>query len=232
MLHRASRLESYALNALDGQMGKVSCFYFDDESGDIRYAVVDTGKKLDPTDNWFTGRQVLLPPAKIGAILVSSQLLTTTLTRKEIEESPTTMSDRPVSKQSEEGGYNFLGWPVSWYAPEEETKPWDPHLRNTNIVTGYHVQALDGEIGHVADFIIDDATWTIRYWVVATRNWWPGKKVLILPKWIQEIDWDDSIVKVSRFRSSIQGAPEFTDVLELTPEYEMALADYDLKRMV
>uniref|UniRef100_UPI003752C0E5 PRC-barrel domain-containing protein n=1 Tax=Armatimonas sp. TaxID=1872638 RepID=UPI003752C0E5 len=69
MLHRASTLESYALNAVDGQMGKVNHFYFDDESGAIRYAVVDTGKKLDPTDNWFTGRQILLPPSKIGAVL-------------------------------------------------------------------------------------------------------------------------------------------------------------------
>ncbi|WP_309686090.1 PRC-barrel domain-containing protein [Armatimonas sp.] len=229
MLYRASSLESYALNALDGQMGKVNHFYFDDESGAIRYAVVDTGKKLDPTDNWFTGRQILLPPSKIGTILANRQLVTTTLTRKEIEESPTTMSDRPVSKQSEEGNYNSLGWPVSWYAPDEETKPWDPHLRSTKVVTGYHVEALDGEIGHVEDFIIDDAaaTWTIRYWVIATRNWWPGKKVLILPTRIQEIFWDSSKVSVSLFRSQIQGAPEFTDTLALTPEYETALADYD-----
>ncbi|WP_395141763.1 PRC-barrel domain containing protein, partial [Armatimonas sp.] len=192
-------------------------------------AVVDTGKKLDPTDNWFTGRQILLPPSKIGAVLVSSQLLTTTLTRKEIEESPTTMSDRPVAKQSEEGNYNALGWPVSWYAPDEETKPWDPHLRSTKEVTGYHVQSLDGEIGHVADFIMDDVTWTIRYWVIATRNWWPGKKVLLLPQRIQEIYWDESKVNVSLFRSQIQSAPEFTDSLELTPDYETVLADYDAK---
>jgi uncharacterized protein YrrD len=227
MLHLASTLESYALNALDGQMGKVNHFYFDDESGAIRYAVVDTGKKLDPTDNWFTGRQILLPPTKIDAIFANRQLLTTTLTRKEIEESPTTMSDRPVSKQSDEGGYNVLGWPVSWYAPDEETRPRDPHLRSTREVAGYHVQALDGEIGHVEDFVIDDATWTIRYWVIATRNWWPGKKVLIAPQWVQEIYWDEAKVVVSRSRSQIQAAPEFTDILELTPEYETALAEHD-----
>jgi len=31
-------------------------------------------------------------------------------------------------------------------------------------------------MGHLDDFIIDDETWTIRYVVVDTRNWWPGKK--------------------------------------------------------
>lgn len=229
MLHLANTLKSYALNALDGQMGKVNHFYFDGESGAIRYAVVDTGKKLDPTDNWFTGRQILLPPSKIEAVSMSRQLVTTTLTRKEIEESPTALSDRPVSKQSDEGGYNVLGWPVSWYAPDEETKPWDPHLQSTRDVGGYHVQALDGEIGHVEDFVIDDATWTIRYWVLATRNWWPGKKVLILPKWVQEIYWDEAKVVVSRSRSQIQATPEFTDILELTPEYEAALTEHEVR---
>jgi uncharacterized protein YrrD len=218
MLHLASTLESYALNAADGQIGRVNHFYFDDQSGAIRYAVVDTGKKLDPTDNWFTGRQILLPTAKIGAVLATSQLLTTTLTRREIEESPTTLSDRPVAKQSEEGNYNVLGWPVSWYAPEEETKPWDPNLRSTKVVTGYHVESLDGEIGHIADFVIDDSDWTIRHWVVATRNWWPGKKVLLLPTQIQSINWDSSIVTVSLFRSQVQNAPELTDPLEQVPQ--------------
>jgi len=55
-------------------------------------------------------------------------------------------------------------------------KAWDPHLRSTDEVSGYHIQAADGEIGHVEDFVIDDETWAIRYMVVATRNWWPGKK--------------------------------------------------------
>jgi hypothetical protein len=55
-------------------------------------------------------------------------------------------------------------------------KAWDPHLRSTHQVTDYHIQAKDGEIGHVEDFIIDDETWAIRYLIVDTRNWWPGKK--------------------------------------------------------
>jgi len=44
----------------------------------------------------------------------------------------------------------------------------DPHLRSTEHVTGHHIQALDGEIGHVEDFIIDDETWAIspsRAWI-------------------------------------------------------------------
>ena len=61
----------------------------------------------------------------------------------------------------------------------------DPHLRSSRAVTGYHIQATDGDLGHVEDFIVDDHSWTIRYMVLDTTNWWPGKKVLVAPDWIE-----------------------------------------------
>lgn len=73
--------------------------------------------------------------------------------------------------------------------PQAEAERGDPHLRSTREVIGYHIQALDGEIGHVEDFIVDDANWAIRYMVVDTRNWWPGKKVLVSPQWIKAVSW-------------------------------------------
>jgi sporulation protein YlmC with PRC-barrel domain len=55
-------------------------------------------------------------------------------------------------------------------------KAWDPHLRSTHDVSGYHIQATDGEIGHVEDFIIDDETWAIRYLIIDTHELVAGKK--------------------------------------------------------
>ena len=69
----------------------------------------------------------------------------------------------------------------------QHEKAWDPHLRSTHDVSGYHIQAADGEIGHVEDFIIDDETWAIRYLVIDTKNWWYGKKVLVSPQWIERV---------------------------------------------
>ena len=223
MLYRANELESYALSAVDGQIGRINHFYFDEESWAVRYAVVDSGKRDDPTDNWFTGRQILLPPSKICSVSSGDQRITTSLTRKEIEESPGILTDRPVSKQSEEGNYNALGWPVSWYGPDHPTKPWDPHLHSTKDVAGYHVQGLDGEIGHVQDFVLEDETWTIRYLVIDTRNWWPGKRVLLSPRWTEQVCWDESKVYVALSCEQIQRAPEFTHDLQLTRSYESAL---------
>ncbi|OYV01946.1 MAG: photosystem reaction center subunit H [Burkholderiales bacterium PBB5] len=83
----------------------------------------------------------------------------------------------------------------------------DPHLRSCNAVTGYHIHATDGEIGHVSGFLVDDETWAIRYLVVDTSNWWVGHKVLIAPPWIEGVHWSDQTVSVSLSRASIQNAP-------------------------
>jgi len=70
---------------------------------------------------------------------------------------------------------------------------------------------LDGEIGHIDDFIIDDETWAIQYLVVDTRNWWPGKKVLISSKWIEEVSWDESKVFLNLTRARIKQSAEFNE---------------------
>jgi hypothetical protein len=99
------------------------------------------------------------------------------------------------------------------------------HLRSAAHVTGYHIEATDGEIGHVEDFIIDDETWEIRYIVVDTRNWLPGKKVLIAPRWIDRVSWNDSKVYVSLSREAIGNAPEYHPDT-LNREYEGKLHDH------
>ena len=92
-------------------------------------------------------------------------------------------------------------------------------------MTGYHIEATDGEVGHVEDFIIDDETWEIRYIVVDTRNWLPGKKVLIAPRWIDRVSWNDSKVYVSLSREAIKHAPEYHPDT-LNREYERKLHDH------
>ena len=74
-----------------------------------------------------------------------------------------------------------------------------PVFRSTKDVTGRTIQARDGEIGHVSDFVVDDEDWAIRYLIVDTRNWWPGKKVLISTQWIERISWEESKVFITSF---------------------------------
>jgi hypothetical protein len=90
-------------------------------------------------------------------------------------------------------------------------------------VTGYHVEAEDGEIGHVEDFVIDEETWEIRYLIVNTSNWWAGKKVLISPLWIERVSWTERKVVTDLTREAIKRSPEFTDQSLLTRDYETGL---------
>jgi len=99
----------------------------------------------------------------------------------------------------------------------------DSHLRSTEGVTGYHMEASDGEIGHVQGFVFDDEDWAIRYIEVRTRNWWPGKKVLVSPAWIQKVSWTQSKVYVGLFREAIKTAPEFSESRPITRDFEEQL---------
>ena len=98
ILIKAKTLKGYQLDSLDGEIGKVEEFYFDDHHWTIRYLVADTG-------NWLTGRQVLISPYALGAVNNIEKLITVDLTKTQIENSPSLNSDKPVSKQFETDYY-------------------------------------------------------------------------------------------------------------------------------
>ena len=213
MLNKAKTLKSYKLHSLDGEIGKVNEFYFDDHHWTIRYLIADTG-------NWLTGRQVFISPHALIAVNKEEQYITINLTKKQIEDSPSLDNDKPVSREFEEAYYGYYEWPMYW------DSQFDPHLRSTYDVSSYDIQATDGEIGHVEDFIIDDETWTIRYLIIDTRNWWPGKKVLVSPRWIERVSWDEKTVFVNLLRETIKQSPEYTEASLLTRDYETGLHQY------
>lgn len=236
MLDKVKTLHGYKLtNHDEGAIGTVKDFYFDDKHWIIRYLVADTG-------SWLTGRQVLLSPYALITVMPEERHITINLTKQQIESSPALSSDKPVSQQFEESYYGYYGWPMYWsgsaawgsypylardYEPEPERTPaekgWDPHLRSTHEVSGYHIQATDGEIGHIEDFVIDDETWAIRYLIVDTRNWLPGKKILIVPQWIDRVSWSESKVFINFDREAIKQSPTYTAASLAARDYEIRL---------
>jgi len=89
----------------------------------------------------------------------------------------------------------------------------DPHLRSCKEVTGYHIEAVDGEIGHVQGLLIDEDSWAIRYLIVNTSNWWLGHQVLVAPEWITDVSWLDRKVMIDLTRQAIQDAPPYDPAL-------------------
>jgi uncharacterized protein YrrD len=242
MLNRANALKGYTLDSIDGEIGKVKEFYFDDHFWTIRYLIADTGK-------WLVGRQVLISPHPLLAVDTKEQKIGVALTKKQIEDSPSVDSDEPVSRQIERAYYEYYGLPSYWGGPfmwgaspyflhqpivrdrdkwrqreaAQARDAWDPHLRSTHDVSGRHVHATDGEIGHVDDFIVDDQTWAIRYLIIDTKNWWPGKKVLVAPQWIESVSWSEAKVFINLSREAIKQSPEYTETSLLTRDYETQL---------
>ena len=235
MLSKAKTLEGYKLDSLDGEIGKVKEFYFDDRHWTIRYLVVETG-------TWLADRQVLISPYALVAVNNEEKNIAIDLTKKQIEESPSLDCHKPVSQQFEKTYYLHYGYPVywggpfnwgpcpypvldreQWKIPAQDKKGWDPHLRSTHGVSGHHIQTWDGKLGHVEDFIIDDETWAIRYLIIDTHNWWPGKRVLVSPQWIERVSWGERKVFVNLSRETIKQSPEYTEESLLTRDYEVGL---------
>jgi len=77
---------------------------------------------------------------------------------------------------------------------------------------------------------VEDRAWAIRYLLVATRNWWPGKKVLISPEWIKTVSWADSQVEVDLRRDEIKAAPEYDPSRPFDREYESRLIEHHNRR--
>ncbi len=239
MLNNATLLKGLTIQATDGELGTVDEFYFDDETWTIRYFVVNTG-------GWLDGRQVLISPISVTRIDWRNKRLHVALTKERVEKSPSIDTHQPVSRQHEIDysayyGYNsYWGGPYMWgpaFYPADLSRKGaahvskerarrdsaDSHLRSSEAVTGYHVEATDGEIGHVEGFIVDDELWAIRYLEVATRNWLPGKKVLVSPAWIVRVSWLDSRVYAFLSREDIKSAPEYLESGLLSRDYENRL---------
>jgi hypothetical protein len=242
MLRTMTEMRRYTIGATDGDIGSLHDLFFDDKSWTIRYLVVDTG-------TWLSGRRVLISPMSVVEPDGVSERFHVRLTRAQMESSPHVDTDKPVSRQHEIEMSRYYGYPYYWTGPyrwgmapyaapvavpprpsavEEEVMARerasaDPNLRSVRAVTGHYIVASDGEIGHVEDFLVDDRAWAIRYMIVDTRNWWPGKKVLVSPEWISSVSWADATVSVDLTRDGIRNAPEYDPSCPLDREDEARL---------
>ena len=226
MLRSTKQLYGNKLGASDGEIGHVKDFYFDDQNWAIRYVVADTG-------SWLPGRQVLISPHAFGNLGQAGKILTVNLTRKQIEASPAIELHQPVSRQYEEEYHRYYGWPYYWQGGglwgmsgfpilELPPKPLpnepvgengrppenaEAHLRSTQVVNGYHLQASDGIIGHVCDFMMDAQSWAIRQLVIKTGHRLSGKEVEIPTRNVDRISYPDSTVFVNLTREAVEQSP-------------------------
>jgi hypothetical protein len=244
MLQSIKQLYGNKLGASDGDIGHVMDFYFDDQDWAVRYVVGDTG-------TWLSDRQVLLSPYAFSSTSPVGKTMHLNLTRKQIEDSPTIEAHKPVSRQFEAEYHRHYGWPYYWEGdglwggmrafPVLEVPPrftqsdppatttqnpetTDPHLRSTQAVTGYHLHAPDGIVGHVCDFMMDDQSWAIKQLVIKVGHRFTGKEVLMPISQVERISYQESTVFAKLTLKEVEKCPEF----RLAPNDAAAPAEHRL----
>ena len=245
MIRSVKGLEGFVIGAVNGTIGKVTDFYFDDEAWVIRYAVVDTSAWL--------GREVLLSPYSMGEPDWGREVLPVTVTMEQVKNSPGVDTDEPITRQYEKSYLGYYGYPYYWggsglwgehdhpgvltsssaggyrgYLPAPSTNAAhaDPHLRSCNAMTGHHLHATDGEIGRIQGFLVDDQSWSIRFIIVNSTNWWLGHHVLVSPEWIRNINWSRSDVTVNLDRQAIKDAPAYDSDTDVGRDAEVTIYNH------
>lgn len=207
MLRNLLGLLGSSIRATDGEFGTAHDFLFDDRTWRVRYLVVETG-------GWLTRNRVVLSTAVLGSPDWIEKVLPVLLTKEQVQNSPDVDTEKPVSRQQEVAMSQYYGWPMDWSTepiilPAPQASSFaidvedDPHLRGAKAVSHYEVWATDGEIGHVGDFIIDDATWEIRYLAVNTGSWFAGQKLLVSTGWVEAVSWNDQRVQLNHARERV-----------------------------
>lgn len=249
MLHNLKELEGFAIHASDGNVGETTEFYFDDEQWAVRYLVVETGAWLSSKKvllspmaieniDW-TKRELRVAISK-SQVKDSPNIDTHKPVSRQHELDYLGYYGYPLywGNTGLWGGYPspYLMSPehqsivestivadaeVPYVAPHNSSS--DHHLRSNIAVMNYHIEATDGEIGHLQGMLIDPETWAIRYLIINTSNWWLGHSVLVAPEWIKEVSWPSSKVHVDMTQAQIQNAPHYDASKLLEREEEKAL---------
>lgn len=219
MMHSLKSFKKCTLLATDGDVGKITDMYFDDEQWGARYLVVDTG-------NWLSRHEVLVSPQSIDRADWDQGRIYLDMARERIEHCPGIDTRQPVSRRAEASLASHYGLPYYWsggggkprFSDEQMrtiqhdvglTGMEDSHLHSCNEVSGYAIGARDKRIGHVVDFLVDSDDWSIQYLVVDPRDLWPGNHVLMPVTRIEQVSWANHELVVDMTADDVRHCEEY-----------------------
>jgi hypothetical protein len=253
MLHKLNDLDDFSIHATDGNIGSIKDFYFDDKQWVIRYFIVETGSWLDSRKVLLSPisikhldleEKVLTLSIAMDQVKHSPPIDTQQPVSQQYEidylsyygypfywgnaglwgayASPTMIAAgdaNPLYKRKDDPQI------AETFAAIDAVRRThgDRHLRSCNEIVNYHIQAVDGEIGHLQGMLVDEDTWAVRYFIVNTSNWWLGHQVLIAPQWVEDISWGDSKIVVDLTQQQIKDAPIFDPDVPLSRQKELGI---------
>lgn len=246
-LRRIGDLLTYTIGATDGDIGTVNDIYFEDDTWTVRHLVVDAGGWLVGRHVLIPPRAVQRIDA-VNQRVVTGLSRQQVKDSPDVKTQRPVSRQYEADLYGYYGYPSYWAGPYRWglaadpylapYPPPAPTPApgvgssavadelaaraasQDSRLRSARDVSGHGIQATDGELGHVEDYLFDDHEWAIRYLVVDPRNWWPGAHVLVSTEWITAIHWNDSTVEVNVDKETVRSAPVYDPAAALNREYE------------
>jgi hypothetical protein len=232
MLRASQSLIHARVHAVDGDVGAISDLYFDDEHWYVRYLALATG-------SWLRRQRVCIVPDRVTR--VSSRRVQVELTREQIRntdepaggktalrwtrdriniEPYSSFADERLAGASPMGplGAGCIMPPPEIQVQSRARMHQQMHLEPTHVcsrneVSGYRIEALNGDLGHARDFLFDDIEWTVQYVVVEARNWLPGKLVIVPTVLVQAVSGSDRKLTVAIDCQTLRGAPAYEPAL-------------------
>jgi hypothetical protein len=244
MLRQLNDAMGYVLAASDGDIGRCVDFLIDDgpctckgeQVWAVRYMIADTGR-------WLADRKVLVSPTFLGEADWRKQRLEVKLTRDVIRDAPFLENEQSVSRRYEAAWHRHHGLPDYWKGTLLTVPTIEPEvlqtveyacadrldasrleaeeldrsaIRSAAEIVGCSVRSADGPLGTVADAILDDRFWVLRFLAVEPGQWMPAPQEFVPQQRLkhmapvnrlQSIDWDAREFRIDLPAKSIQEAP-------------------------
>lgn len=206
MLRSTTELLRYDIEASDGKVGKVADFYFDERTWKVRFIVIDT-------DGMLGDNLIMVQAHDVAEIRFPEEALVLNMTQSNVEEGSGQAMFPSGSSKVPDG--------VAEVLPSNGLV-----IRSVDQTGCFEVTCEDGKIGYVHGLLIETANWSIRYLIVDTGHWLPGKLVLLSPLAVDQIEWEDRIIRTDVTTEGVKNCPAYDIASEISREYEAFLHDH------
>jgi len=220
MLRTIEQLVGLEIVGEDGSIGFLEDLFLEPGSWKVRHAVAFAGE-------WLSGRWILLPIPLLRSVDPARRVLRVAATRERVAAAPAPETDHAVSCLFEKSLYAHYGCgPCGLPDEAVGVEAGRSRLLSAEELKGYRVEARDGDVGRLEDYLVAEEAWDIRYLCVATRRWLPGRKLAAPSAWIRLVNWRHRRIVLRRFRDELRQAPGFAGSGGLSAEYSESLEAY------
>ncbi len=96
-------------------------------------------------------------------------------------------------------------------------------LRSLNDLERYKVEATDGNLGTVVDFLLDDDQWAVRY-LICEVSFLSARRVLVSPISFRNAEWSNRHFHLALTKDRIKNSPSVDTEKPVSRQHE---ADYN-----